>query len=242
MFLALAAAFFFDVLTTVIRYLAIAWFPNKKIASVKAFKKIETDIPSNEKFEFKTSMIAIIFIGVVDTVFYYFIMAGKTKVYFNFSDYPVWFYCLNFVILFVLHDLYFYITHRILHTPYLYKKVHYAHHMSKSPTSLAAYSFHPVEAIVQSFLFPVIFIWPFHMSNLGIFFFVSLIYNSYGHSGYEFKDTRNLKPTHIGYWLNTSIFHFAHHQKNNGNFGLYTRVWDILFKTSSDVSKLRIRE
>ncbi|CAD7703495.1 unnamed protein product [Ostreobium quekettii] len=71
---------------------------------------------------------------------------------------------LLFVILLldVLHDTWFYWTHRLLHWKPLYTHVHYMHHRSRSPTAFTGYSFHIIEAaivfaneIIVCFLFPI---------------------------------------------------------------------------------------
>lgn len=50
----------------------------------------------------------------------------------------------------VMHDVYFYATHRLLHTRPLYKWVHSWHHRAHNPSPWTAFSFHPVEALVQA--------------------------------------------------------------------------------------------
>lgn len=62
----------------------------------------------------------------------------------------------------LLHDTWFYWTHRLLHWPPLYSRVHALHHRSSVPTAFTGYSFHPAEAalvfaneVLVCFLFPI---------------------------------------------------------------------------------------
>jgi Delta7-sterol 5-desaturase len=62
----------------------------------------------------------------------------------------------------VLHDAWFYWTHRLLHSKALYSSVHLLHHRSTVPTPFTGYSFHAVEAaivfaneVLVCFLMPV---------------------------------------------------------------------------------------
>ena len=56
----------------------------------------------------------------------------------------------------VLHDAYFYWTHRLLHWRPLYRVAHHVHHRSTSPTPWAAYAFHPLEALIQAGIYVLI--------------------------------------------------------------------------------------
>ena len=56
----------------------------------------------------------------------------------------------------VLHDAYFYWTHRLMHTRWLFRHVHVVHHRSRHPSPWAALSFHPLEALVQGAPLPLL--------------------------------------------------------------------------------------
>uniref|UniRef100_UPI0025DAB667 sterol desaturase family protein n=1 Tax=Marivirga sp. TaxID=2018662 RepID=UPI0025DAB667 len=94
-----------------------------------------------------------------------------------------------------------------------------------------AYAFHPLEAILEAGIIALIaFTIPTHRSAIVIFFIFQIIYNVYGHLGFELW-TRNFHKTWIGRFVNTSVAHNMHHKKFHGNFGLYTLIWDRVFGT-----------
>jgi lathosterol oxidase len=141
-----------------------------------------------------------------------------------------------------MHDTYFYFTHRLMHHPRVFRWFHLVHHRSTNPSPWAAYSFHPLEAVVEQFI-TVIFYFtiPIHVTHLGIFFLMSIIYNVYGHLGYELYP-RGFSRTWVGKWINTSISHNQHHQYFKGNYGLYFLFWDRLFGTMREDYDERFEE
>jgi len=143
-----------------------------------------------------------------------------------------WLYYFSaFPIMFFMHDAYFYFAHRIMHHPTLFKHVHLIHHHSTNPSPWAAYAFHPLEAIVEQGIVVIFyFTIPIHITHLAIFFLFSIIYNVYGHLGYEIYP-RGFNKTMVGKWVNTSTNHNQHHQYFKGNYGLYTLIWDRVFGT-----------
>jgi len=149
-----------------------------------------------------------------------------TTFYADITDHGwVWFYA-AFPVMFFMHDTYFYWMHRLMHHPKLFRAVHLIHHKSINPSPWAAYAFHPLEAVVEAgivviFLFTI----PIHKVHLGIFFLFMIIYNVYGHLGWELYP-KGFSKSRIGRWINTSINHNQHHQYFKGNYGLYTLTWD----------------
>ena len=129
-----------------------------------------------------------------------------------------------------IHDLYFYCTHRLLHYGFIFKHVHIPHHKSHEVTPWSAFSFHPVEAIVQIGIIVLLaFFLPMHEGVLIAFSVLLFLISVYGHCGYELR---------VNKWegfnvFNTSFHHYQHHKEVHYNFGLYLNVWDKLFRTSS---------
>jgi lathosterol oxidase len=126
----------------------------------------------------------------------------------------------------LIHDTYFYWTHRAMHSPALYKWFHKVHHLSTNPSPWAAYAFHPIEAVVEAGIVVVLtFVIPVHPLSISLFLLIMMIYYVYGHLGYELYSKR-FSGSRFGRWINTSVNHNQHHQFFAGNYGLYFLWWD----------------
>jgi Delta7-sterol 5-desaturase len=126
----------------------------------------------------------------------------------------------------VLHDAYFYWTHRLLHRPWWFARFHSTHHQSVHPTPWAAYSFHPVEAGIQALFFViVVHLLPFHPLVLVIFLIWMILRNTIGHCAYELLPWQAATSGALRWVTSTSHHHF-HHAHNKGNYGLYFTYWD----------------
>jgi Delta7-sterol 5-desaturase len=158
---------------------------------------------------------------LVFTVFY-----KHTNLYSDFDRHGIVYYILTFPAMFLIHDTYFYWMHRTIHHPLLFPRVHRTHHLSANPSPWTAYAFHPLEAILETAIIPLIaFTIPVHNSALVIFLLFQLIYNVYGHLGVEIYP-KNFHKTKFGRWINTSVGHNMHHKFFKGNYGLYFLFWD----------------
>jgi sterol desaturase/sphingolipid hydroxylase (fatty acid hydroxylase superfamily) len=126
----------------------------------------------------------------------------------------------------VLHDTYFYWMHRLMHHPRLFRAIHLIHHKSTNPSPWTSYAFHPLEAVIEAGIIPLIaFTLPVQRSAMALFLLFQFIYNVYGHLGYELYP-RNFHRSWIGRWINTSVCHNLHHKRFKGNYGLYFLWWD----------------
>ncbi len=191
-------------------------------------KKIQSRYPKRSDYirEIGYSMITVlIFAGIGYLVFGTDIRL-YTQVYPNIEDYGWSWWTISIVLMILLHDTYFYWTHRAMHHPKLFRIFHLVHHKSTNPSPWAAYAFHPLEGIVEaSVIFPIVFLIPFHVSALMVFLIFMIVYNVYGHLGFELLPKGfNMHP--IGKWLNTSVNHNMHHKHFEGNYGLYFLFWD----------------
>lgn len=198
------------------------------------YKKIQLRFPENKDYlrEFGYSMLTIF---IFTTVTYPLIavpsIAKYTTRYAEISEYGWFYYFALFPVLFVMHDTYFYFAHRLMHHKRLFNLFHLVHHKSTNPSPWAAYAFHPLEAVVEVgivvvFLFTV----PIHKTHLMLFFLMMIVYNVYGHLGYELYP-KGFHKTRVGKWINTSVNHNQHHQYFKGNYGLYFLFWDRVLGT-----------
>jgi sterol desaturase/sphingolipid hydroxylase (fatty acid hydroxylase superfamily) len=157
---------------------------------------------------------------------------GYTHIYHQISDYGFVYFAASIVLMILLHDTYFYWTHRAMHWKPLFKLAHKTHHLSTNPTPFSAYAFHPVEALVEVGIIPLIaFTMPYHPAALTIFTLYSLLLNVVGHLGFELFPT-GFASHKLFKWHNTSTHHNMHHRLVKCNYGLYFNVWDRWMKTN----------
>ena len=72
--------------------------------------------------------------------------AGWTQMYWRIDERGWGWFSLSVVCAILLHDTYFYWTHRMMHHPKLFRWFHRTHHLSHNPTPWTAYAFDPLEA------------------------------------------------------------------------------------------------
>ncbi len=195
--------------------------------------KIQERFAKNKDFirEILHSMQTSVIIGLVAIFFLFTPLREFTQIYMEKAAMPLWWIPVSVVLALIVHDTYFYWMHRTLHHPKLYKTVHLMHHKSINPSPWASYSFHFFEGVTEAMIIPVlIFLVPMHPSALAMFGLSSFFINVYGHLGFEIapKWFRNSFFFEI---FNTSVHHNVHHEKFNGNYGLYFRIWDRMMGT-----------
>ena len=182
--------------------------------------------PGQKMREFKNSLRTALIFGSTGSVIFITTALGYSQIYGNLQDlgWAWWWASLGLII--VLHDAWFYWTHRLLHRPWWFAKVHSVHHQSVHPTPWAAYSFHPVEAIIQAmYMVTVVHVMPLHPAVLFIFMTWMNLRNAVGHSAYELMPWRACTTGPLR-WLVTNSHHHFHHAVGQGNFGLYFTWWD----------------
>jgi lathosterol oxidase len=164
---------------------------------------------------------AAIGFGVFATSF-----AKFTQTYWEISKYGIGYFILSIILMIIVHDAYFYWTHRWMHGKSIFRIVHRVHHLSTNPSPWAAMSFHPLEAVIEgSVIVLIAFLFPVHPLAIGIFLLFMMMYNVYGHLGFELY-SQGFSKSLIGKWINTSVNHNMHHQTVSGNYGLYFLWWD----------------
>lgn len=134
----------------------------------------------------------------------------------------------------VSEDLTFYFSHRLLHTPYWYRKIHKTHHEFTAPFAYVAIYADPLEVLLGNDLpafsgatFQILLGYRPHL-------FVALVYLAYRiattlhvHSGYDFPwSPERFLPLYAG-----PVHHDEHHRRFNGNFSSTLTYLDVLFRT-----------
>jgi sterol desaturase/sphingolipid hydroxylase (fatty acid hydroxylase superfamily) len=182
--------------------------------------------------EIAHSLRSIVLFGLVTLGVVLAARSGGTRLYYRVSEYGwVWFVS-SFGLMVVMHDTYFYWTHRLMHHHRLYRFFHHTHHLSTSPTPWAAYAFSPAEALVQAGIGPlIVFSIPVYPTAFAAFMVWQIAFNVLGHCGYEIFP-RWFMRSPAGWVLNSVTHHALHHEKFRANFGLYFNVWDRLMGTN----------
>lgn len=164
---------------------------------------------------------------------------GWTRVYTGLFDYPLWWLPASVIVYLLLHDSWFYWTHRLMHRPTIYKRMHAVHHASRDPTAWAAMSFHPWESITGAVLIPaLVLLIPIHYGALLTVLTIMTIMGVTNHMGWDIFP-KWLVHGPAGRWLITASHHQRHHEKHLCNFGLYFRFWDRFCGTDRGLGEFR---
>lgn len=196
-------------------------------------KKIQEKFPKNKDYqrEIGFSLISTVIFAAVGLSIFGTPLKNYTLKYAHIADMGCGYWVLSIFLMILLHDTYFYWTHRAMHHPKIFKFAHLLHHKSTNPSPWAAYAFHPLEGIVEAaVIYPIVFLIPYHPTAILFFLFFMMIYNVYGHLGFEIYP-KGFNKHFVGKWLNTSINHNQHHKYFEGNYGLYFLFWDRLMGT-----------
>lgn len=161
---------------------------------------------------------------------------GWTRIYTDPFAWPLWWMPGSLLAYLLLHDTWFYWTHRWLHRPGPFSVAHAVHHASRPPTAWAAMSFHPLEALTGAVVIPALVLAvPIHAGVLGFVLLVMTVMGITNHMGWEVFP-RRLVRSRIGDWLITASHHGRHHEFYRCNYGLYFRFWDRLCGTDKGIA------
>ena len=128
-----------------------------------------------------------------------------------------------------LYDTWFYWVHRLIHTRWLYKRVHLWHHRSKVPVIWSNNSDTLLDGVLtQSYWIVAALILPMPTALLIL---VHKIYDQItgmlGHAGYEYGGMLTLPPSPFA----AVTFHDQHHEYFNCNYATQFLFWDKLMGT-----------
>jgi Delta7-sterol 5-desaturase len=205
------------------------WKKNKLIRF-----KIQKQFPKDSQIrtESKYSLFSATVFGVFAFFVFWMNTQGWSHIYRDIHLYGYGYLFLSWVMMLLFHDTYFYWTHRWMHHPRLFKLFHKVHHYSHNPTPWAAFAFHPFEALVEFGVLPLaVFIIPMHPVVLFAWSIWMITWNVIGHLGYEIFPKRFVNHPFFK-WFNTSTHHNLHHERSQGNYGLYFNIWDNWMNTN----------
>ena len=140
-----------------------------------------------------------------------------------------------------MEDFSFYWSHRTLHTPWFYGRIHKVHHEYTQPIGIAAEYAHPIEFVLGN---TIPFVLGPTLLGSRMHFFTKLCWMALrlgetldGHSGYEFS----WSPYRLIPFSGSAQYHNYHHTHNIGNFGSFFTLWDSFFGTNRSYFKYYAR-
>ena len=158
---------------------------------------------------------------------------GYTKVYTDINAYSWWWLPTSLAIALLAHETYYYWLHRWMHQPKVFRLMHKVHHDSNITSPWTAFSFHPLEGVLQAIFLPLLLmVLPMHLyvilTQLTIMTFSSVI----NHLDIEVYP-KNFYKNILGKWLIGATHHSLHHKQFKYNYGLYFTFWDKWKNTES---------
>ena len=220
-----------------IRYMVVAALILGVISlfiTAKSPRNLHADPPTREQKwrEFRYSMLTCAIFALNGLYIFFGIEGGWVKIYDDPADYGALYWVISFVALVLAHDAWFYWTHRLLHMPWMFRRVHHLHHKSQQPTVWAAYAFAPFEAFINGTLVPI-FVTLVPINGWAVFLFLAhmMLRNVMGHSGYELFPRYMPGNRLFGFFTNVYHHDLHHRDIERGNYGLYFVWWDRLMGT-----------
>jgi plant 4alpha-monomethylsterol monooxygenase len=142
---------------------------------------------------------------------------------------PPWWLIGGQIVFFVyLDDVLYYVFHRTMHRPWLYKRIHGWHHRIVTPWAITGNYMHPIEFTATA---SVALIGPLllgaHVVTVWLWFAFRQWEAAEGHSGYDLPWT----PTHLLPGNDGARHHDWHHARVKGNYAGFLTWMDRLCGT-----------
>lgn len=146
---------------------------------------------------------------------------------------PLWRHAVDIVVVLLVFDFFYYLTHRFIFHGKLLRKVHSLHHQARTPTHVDALYVHPLETTIGLGLFlgsiPLIAVLsgaPLHAASMAV---ATLVFTQINTINHTYVNLPYFPFKTLDYI--TSI-HAAHHvDMNQGNYATLTMIYDYLFGT-----------
>lgn len=151
----------------------------------------------------------------------------------------------SFALMFVWFEVWFYVTHRLLHLPAFYF-IHAQHHTAKVTSPWSAFSFSYMERFIlvggaMGFAVVCSHILPITIAGFALYFLANNIMNILLHSNVELFPSWFVQGP-LGRWIFTPTYHAMHHARYNGHYGLFTQILDRACQTVwNDYEKVQER-
>jgi sterol desaturase/sphingolipid hydroxylase (fatty acid hydroxylase superfamily) len=192
--------------------------------------------------EVKWSLITSIIFAIAGALTALLWQKGYTRVYTDLYQYSLWYLPASLMISMLIHETYYYWLHRWMHKPSVFKVLHKVHHDSNTTSPWTAFSFHPLEGLLQALILPltIMFI-PMHVYVLLLQLTLMTFSSVINHLEIEVYPA-GFHKHFLGRWLIGATHHSLHHKQFKYNFGLYFTFWDKWKKTESPKFKSLFEE
>jgi len=188
--------------------------------------------PGQLRREFVYSLSTVVIFAANGVLVWLLAANGTVEIYTDVAKRGWAWWWASVALIIIAHDAYFYWTHRAMHHPALFRRVHRVHHLSHNPSPWAAYAFAPAEALVHALFVPLcLLVMPIHQYALFAFLAFMIVRNVLGHLGIELFPAWFVHRR-ISRWSTTTTHHGLHHARVRTNFGLYFTWWDRAMGTT----------
>ena len=149
-----------------------------------------------------------------------------TRVYTDMGGHGWIYWAVSLPLYVMCWDAVFYLTHLVLHMPYVYRHSHYRHHSCRPPVPWSGIAIDPFETILSGIMpYTVpLFLFPFHIYTVYALNIALMFWATWVHSSYNWKGNAvMLSP------LDHNLHH--HFGLRNSNFAAVFTFWDRIGNT-----------
>ena len=134
----------------------------------------------------------------------------------------------------LLHDAFYYGSHRFMHWRPVFKAFHAGHHRHPEPSPFAGFAFDPLEALLTGWFLPaLVFLAPMEVHLAVALLLLVTVTGTINHGGWEVWPRRWVEGA-WGRWVVIPSHHSQHHTRFGCNYGLYFQHWDRWCGTNAE--------
>ena len=183
--------------------------------------------------EMQWSLVSSLIFAVAGSLTVWLWQEGRTQIYEHLGWFDIIYVPLSLVVAMFLHETYYYWVHKAMHHPKVFKHVHKVHHESLISSPWTAFSFHPLEALLEAIILPlIVLLIPMHPVTILIHLVVMTLSSVINHLDIEIYP-KNFENHWLGKWIIGATHHSLHHKDFKTNYGLYFTFWDKWMATEN---------
>jgi len=159
-----------------------------------------------------------------------------TPLFASFDPLPWWRYVTDILLIFIVYDFLYYLTHRFLfHGNFFggyFKRVHGLHHQARNPSHIDSQYVHPVETFIGLLLLYItviglgIILGGFNVFSIAVGYFIYTQLNILNHVDLDLSEF----PYTMATWMSKK--HHVHHENmGKGNYATIILLYDKMFGT-----------